>query len=250
MSSTLKSIFSKAYFFDLECYGTNPTIAYGGFGIVSKVIHKKSDKIYTIKRIALNKEELEKAFKDLKLMKGLKSGFVIEHIDSWIEENALKFEDFNNTSASDISSSHPIFDPKNTVLLHIQMEFCCETLNEVIKQLSNELIENNSEMMKTLCYYISSELLNEIIECVHYLHERNTIHRDLKPANILITDGVNGRFVKLANPYFNPQSVTQCSASINFIAPEVMTSQKYDMKADIYSIGRIIEELFFFIDNL
>ncbi len=159
----MKSNFSKVFFFYLECYGTNPTISCGGFGIVSKVMHKKSDKIYTIKRIALNKEEFEKAFKDLKLMKGLKSGFVIEHIDSWIEENALKFEDFNNTSASDISSSHPIFDPKNTVLLHIQMEFCCQTLNEVIKQLSNELIENNSEMMKTLCYYISSELLNEIL---------------------------------------------------------------------------------------
>jgi serine/threonine protein kinase len=66
----------------------------------------------------------------------------------------------------------------------------------------------------------------------------------------LITDGVNGRFVKLANPYFNHQSVTQGSVLINFIAPEVMTSQKYDMKADIYSIGRIIEELFFFTNNL
>jgi hypothetical protein len=64
----------------------------------------------------------------------------------------------------------------------------------------------------------------------------------LKPKNIFITDGINGRFVKLANPLFNHQTVTQCS--------EVMTSQKYDMKADIYSIGRIIEELFFFTYNM
>jgi serine/threonine protein kinase len=34
------------------------------------------------------------------------------------------------------------------------------------------------------------------------------------------------------------------------MAPEVEISQKYDMKADIYSIGRIIEELFFLTDNL
>ncbi len=46
-------------------------------------------------------------------------------------------------------------------------------------------------------YYICCELLTEITECAHYLHGRNVIHRDLKPANILITDGINGRFVKL-----------------------------------------------------
>jgi 3-phosphoinositide dependent protein kinase-1 len=39
--------------------------------------------------------------------------------------------------------------------------------------------------------------LAELIECVNYLHVRNIIHRDLKPMNILITDGINGRFVKL-----------------------------------------------------
>jgi serine/threonine protein kinase len=59
--------------------------------------------------------------------------------------------------------------------------------------------------MKTLCYYICCELLSEIIECVHFLHGKNIIHRDLKPANILITYEINGRFVKIANPYFNHQ---------------------------------------------
>jgi serine/threonine protein kinase len=210
-------------------------------------MHKNSGKIYAIKKIAFNKEELEKAFIELKSMKGLKSPYFVELIDSWIEENSLKFEDFKAThSTSDISSSHPIFNPKNNVLLHIQMEYYCETLNEVMKQLSNELMENNSEMMKTFCYFICCELLTEIIECAHYLHERNVIHRNLKTANIFITDGTDGRFLKLANPYFNHQ----CSESINFMAPEVTSSQKYDMKADIYSIGRIIEQLFFFTDNL
>jgi hydroxymethylpyrimidine pyrophosphatase-like HAD family hydrolase len=222
-------------------------ISCGGFGIVSKVMHKNSKKIYAIKKIALNKEELNKAFTELNLMNGLKSPFVVEYIDSWIEENTSELKPQKSSKSS---SSHPILDPKNNILLHIQMEFCCETLKEMMKQLSNELMENNSEMMKTLCYYICCELLSEIIECVHYLHERNIIYIDLKPTNILITDGINGRFLKLANPYFNRQSFTQCSESINFMAPEVTISQKYDMKADIYSIGRIIEELFFFGDNL
>ncbi len=39
----------------------------GSFGIVPKVMNKNSKKIYAIKRIALTKEELEKAFIELNL---------------------------------------------------------------------------------------------------------------------------------------------------------------------------------------
>jgi serine/threonine protein kinase len=64
-------------------------ISCGGFGIVSEVMHNYTKKIYAIKRIALN-EESEKAFKELNLMKKLKSCFVIEHIDSWIEKKHIE----------------------------------------------------------------------------------------------------------------------------------------------------------------
>jgi serine/threonine protein kinase len=106
--------------------------------------------------------------------------------------------------------------------------------------------------MKTLCYYICCELLTEIIESVRYLHVRNVIHRNLKAANILITDGINGRFVKLAdfglsvNHEFNDQSHTQDTGTLKYIAPEVGNSRKYNMKADIYSLGIIVKELFLF----
>ncbi len=93
-------------------------ISFGSFGFVSKVMHKNSKKNYAIKRIALNEEESEKTFKELNLMKKLKSRFVVEHIDSWIEENALKFEEFKAThSASDISLSHRVFDIRKPILL-------------------------------------------------------------------------------------------------------------------------------------
>jgi serine/threonine protein kinase len=191
-------------------------------------------------------------------MKKLKSRFVVDYIDSWIELKKIEentFE-FKPQSSSDISYSHPIFDPNKTVLLHIQMEFCCQTLNKVMEQLSNKMKENDSQMMKTLCYYICCELFTEIIECVDYLHRTKIIHRDLKPANILLTDGVNGRFVKLADfglsvfHEFMDQSHTQASGTIKYMAPEVIKSRKYDTKADIYSLGIIVENLFFFTDDL
>jgi serine/threonine protein kinase len=167
----------------------------------------------------------------------------------------MKIEDYTKThSSSGISYSHPIFNPTKTVLLHIQMEFCCQSFNGVMNQLSNKMKENekenDSQNMKTLCYFISCELLTEIIECVHYLHGRNVIYRDLKPANILVSDGINGRFIKLADfglsviHEFIDQSHTQASGTIKYMAPEVIKSRKYDTKADIYSLGIIVEELF------
>jgi tRNA A-37 threonylcarbamoyl transferase component Bud32 len=231
------------------------SISSGGFGFVSKVMHKNSKKIYAIKRIALNEKESEKAFKELNLMNKLKSRYVVEHIDSWIE-NSMKIEDYVKIhSSSGISYSHPIFYPNKTVL-HIQMEFCFQTLDEVIIVLLKEMIENGSQYMKTLCYYICCELYTEIIESVHYLHGRTVIHRDLKPANILITNGINGRFTKLADfglsviHEFNDQSHTQDSGTVKYMAPEVVISRKYDIKADIFSLGKIVEELFLFNDEM
>jgi hypothetical protein len=228
-------------------------ITFGNFGIVSKVMNKNSKKIYAIKKIALNKEELEKAIKELNLMKGLKSRYIVEYIDSWIDENSFEFK---AQLSSNISSSHRILDPKNLILLNIQMEFCCKTLKEVIEYLLNELRENAQQMTKTLCYFICCEFLTEIIECVHFLHIRNIIHGDLKPANILITDGVNGRFVKLGDfglsviHEFNEQTHTQYSGTLKYMAPEVFASRKYNSKADIYSLGKILENLFFLKNNL
>jgi serine/threonine protein kinase len=162
-------------------------------------------------------------------MKGLESPYVVKHIDSWIEENSVEFK---ARLSSNISFSHRIRDPENTVLLHIQMEFCCQTLNEVIKQLSNKMKENDSQNMKNLCYFISCELLTEITECVHYLHERNVIHRDLKPENILITEGINRRFVTLTdfglsvNHEFKDQSHTQFFGNIKIYGTRSYENQK------------------------
>jgi alpha-tubulin suppressor-like RCC1 family protein len=231
-------------------------ISSGGYGIVSKVMNKNSKEIYAIKRIALNKEELEKAFKELNIMNKLKSRYVVKCIDFWIEENTLSEVFMKTHSTSSISSSHRILNPKNTVLLNIQMEFCCQTLKEVIEYLLKELRENAQQMNKSLCYFICCELLTEIIECVHYLHGRNIIHRDLKPANILITDGINGRFIILGDfglsviHEFNDQSHTRGSGTDKYMAPEVITSREYDLKADIFSLGKIVENLFFLKDDL
>jgi hypothetical protein len=87
----------------------------------------------------------------LNLMKGLKSRYVVEHVDSWIEKNTLKFVEYSKTNSSKISSSHRVFDTRKPILLHIQMEFCSQTLTEVMKYLSKLLLKNGAKIKINPC---------------------------------------------------------------------------------------------------
>ncbi len=98
-----------------------------------------------------------------------------------------------------------------------------------MEQKQNDFKRKRFEVMTPLEYYISSELFKEILEAVNYLHSHkpSIIHRDLKPTNILITEGLNGRFVKLCDfglatiHKFDEQTHTERLGSVRYIAPEV-----------------------------
>jgi len=44
--------------------------------------------------------------------------------------------------------------------------------------------------MSRLEYYISRELIKEILNGVYHLHKKEIIHRDWKSSNVLITDKI------------------------------------------------------------
>jgi serine/threonine protein kinase len=129
------------------------------------------------------------------------------------------------------------------------MELCYKTLKEIIEEIKQELRQKELLTMTPLGLFISSELFIEILECVNYLYEQESpiIHRDLKPSNILITYGRDGRFVKLAdfglavNHDFKDQSHTWEAGT--YMVPEVKKSRKYNTKADIYNLGKILQDL-------
>jgi serine/threonine protein kinase len=141
---------------------------------------------------------------------------------------------------------------ENQGILYIQMELCFNTLKIILRQKKREFNRNQFEIMTSLEYYISSELFKEILESVDYLHKLKPpiIHRDLKPTNILITNGMNGRFVKIADfglavvHEFEGQYHSKYTGSRIYAAPEVMISKFYDIKADVYSLGVIAQEVF------
>jgi hypothetical protein len=159
--------------------------------------------------------------------------YLVKHFDAWFEENVV--ENVQKT------------------FLYIQMELCDKTLEDVIKELTNDSTLKSTESLTSIGYYIASQIFIQILEGVNHLHKQNSplIHRDLKPANILLKkDEDKGVCVKIADfglvviHKYSEQSHTLDKGTPKHMAPEVIKNKKYDTKADVYSLGVIFEELF------
>jgi serine/threonine protein kinase len=233
-------------------------IAFGCFGVVFKAKNNRQNEMNAIKKIALNKDISDSIMKEFNLMANLDSKYVVEVKSSWIEDNYFITEGFEKFKEKFedlmISETHPVFKSENNLLLHIQMELCYKTLRDILNQINTELKQNPFEIMTPISYYISCELFIETLECVNYLHKQKIpiIHRDLKPTNILIAFKTKGRFVKLADfglaklQESEDQSNSSKTGTPKYMAPEVYTSRRYGTKADVFSLGAIIPELFNF----
>ncbi|KAG2458922.1 ULK2 kinase, partial [Polypterus senegalus] len=93
--------------------------------------------------------------------------------------------------------------------------------------------------------------LQQIAAAMRVLNSKGIIHRDLKPQNILLSyigkrkSSINGIRIKIADFGFarylqsNMMAATLCGSPM-YMAPEVIMSQNYDAKADLWSIGTVI----------
>ncbi|XP_072443787.1 serine/threonine-protein kinase ULK1 isoform X2 [Chiloscyllium punctatum] len=93
--------------------------------------------------------------------------------------------------------------------------------------------------------------LQQIAGAMKMLHSKGVIHRDLKPQNILLSctggrkSNPSNIRIKIADFGFarylqtNMLAATLCGSPM-YMAPEVIMSQHYDAKADLWSIGTIV----------
>ncbi|KAK3590746.1 hypothetical protein CHS0354_030986 [Potamilus streckersoni] len=132
------------------------------------------------------------------------------------------------------------------------MEICKETLKDIFisdeSKNPGKLACESSQQVRA-----SKDLANyavQICSGLHYLHEKGLVHRDLKLDNILVDQN---NVVKLSDVGLTKKEefiAYTVTGSLAYMAPEVLlqSERNYDHRADIYSLGIILWEMWYGID--
>ncbi|KAG7218368.1 hypothetical protein INR49_006883 [Caranx melampygus] len=196
-------------------YSRKDLVGHGAFAVVFKGRHrKKTDWEVAIK--CINKKNLSKSQillgKEIKILKELQ------------HENIVALYDVQET-------------PNSVFLV---MEYCNGG------DLADYLQAKGTLREETLKVF-----LQQIAAAMRILNSKGIIHRDLKPQNILLSytgrkkSNISGIRIKIADFGFarylqsNMMAATLCGSPM-YMAPEVIMSQNYDAKADLWSIGTVI----------
>jgi serine/threonine protein kinase len=211
-------------------------IGNGSYGKVFKVENYITNEISAIKKIPVMDEN--ESFKELInsfIISKLNSPLITRYHDVWYENEYDFWEGFTEKHFNS--------------LIYIQMDLCEKTLRQIQEEIKEDMRLNHSEALTPMGYFIISEIFVQILEGVQYLHKKDIIHRDLKPDNILLNESENGNYIKiadfgLAKHLEKGKTDTADKGTPKYMAPEVASGEEYDIKADIFSLGVIMQEMF------
>jgi len=86
-------------------------------------------------------------------------------------------------------------------------------------------------------------LLVEICDALSYMHRNQMVHCNLKPENVLVTaEGCHAKLIDIGIPNTDQDADRELLIKeMEFVAPEIIKGEDYDARADIFSIGKIME---------
>ena len=90
-------------------------------------------------------------------------------------------------------------------------------------------------------------LIEKMCEALDYAHSQGVIHRDVKPANILIDDSGDPFLVDFGVARLEMSTMTTAGSVMgtpSYMSPEQVMGKNVDSRADLFSLGVILFELF------
>ncbi|RIA96937.1 kinase-like domain-containing protein [Glomus cerebriforme] len=216
-------------------------IGRGSFAYVYKGYNKKTHEPVAIKsvlRSRLTKKLLENLESEIQILKGIRHDHIVQLVDC----------------------------KKSDTHIHLIMEFCSMgDLSNYIKRRGdvNSITATDSELKPTtngLNEYVVRHFLKQLANALEFLRSQNLIHRDIKPQNLLLlpppTDKQRGPIIgspdlpilKIADFGFarilpsTSLAETLCGSPL-YMAPEILRYEKYDAKADLWSVGAVLYEM-------
>ena len=187
-------------------------IGKGGFGLVWKVIHKKTQKVYCIKVIK-------------------KDGIVQQKLVDQMNREIEIMYILNNPHCLRLKNH---FEDDNNFYLVMPLASKGQ-LYRVLKK------------FRKFDERTAAQILRETISALQYLHSFKPpiIHRDIKPENLLLNEGGRILLADYGWSNFNMEGdvrKTFCGTP-EYIAPEMLLKKGHDTRVDIWSIGILMFEL-------
>ena len=86
-------------------------------------------------------------------------------------------------------------------------------------------------------------ILGEVCDGLYYMHRNGVVHCNLSPENIMVTANDNRvRIIDIGVPETKQDADRELLIKeMAFIAPEIIKGEDFDSRADVYSLGKIME---------
>lgn len=182
----------------------------GSYAEVRLAVNRESGEQVAVKMINKKKmkfRDFDKVKREIKILSELKHVNIVQILDAFSDKN----------------------------FYYIVMEYASAG------DLFSKIVENDEDMSEKEI----KEIVRKLSSALKYCKDHGVVHRDLKPENILIT---SANEIKLADFNLSKKVSTEAvkfsvleteCGTPNYVAPEVLSQDKYDYKCDIWSLGII-----------
>jgi len=186
-------------------------IGSGSYGLVRKVVHKRTAEIFAMKEVPKKK--------------------VLEHKMTEYLEREVKTQ---------VSLRHP-----NVLRLHYWFEDS-EKVHLLLEYATNGSLFHRLRKRGRLPEYEAAPIFVDVAKALDFLHKRGVVHRDLKPENILMCAGGVAKvadFGWCAELSEDRAPRHTFCGTWDYLSPEMVQSEPHDFTVDVWALGVLLFEM-------